>query len=123
MEEPVNLVRQLNESHRFDTVLVDCMTLWVNNLMYEASQAGQTLDEDIVREKTEGVMKAARQHPGDVILVTNEVGMGIVPENRAARLYRDLIGRCNQSVGQEADRVFLVSCGIPLQIKEENNAL
>ena len=117
VEEPVDLVQQLHEAGRYDTVLVDCLTLWVNNLMFEASEEGNQIDEDRVNEKTENMIDAARKHPGDVILVTNEVGLGIVPDNKMARVYRDLIGRCNQCVGISADNVFLVTCGIPLQIK------
>lgn len=117
VEEPVDLVRQLHDAGRYDTVLVDCLTLWVNNLMFEASAKGQELYEEQVSEKTKMMIKSAQKHPGEVILVTNEVGLGIVPDNKLARVYRDLIGRCNQCVGLAADRVFLVTCGIPLQIK------
>ena len=122
VEEPVDIAQTLRENKRYDTVLIDCLTLWVNNLMFDAAGNNRELDEDAVRLETEKLLGAARQHPGDVIMVTNEVGLGIVPENRAARLYRDLIGRCNQCVGLAADRVYLVSCGIPVQIKEEKNA-
>ena len=117
MEEPVDLVQQLHDAGRYDTVLIDCLTLWVNNLLFEAAEKGRELDEERVSEETDKVIESAREHPGDVILVTNEVGLGIVPDNKLARVYRDLIGRCNQCVGLAADRVFLVTCGIPLQIK------
>ncbi|HBI14430.1 MAG TPA: bifunctional adenosylcobinamide kinase/adenosylcobinamide-phosphate guanylyltransferase [Desulfobulbaceae bacterium] len=117
VEEPLDLAGRLRQAHRFDTVLIDCLTLWVNNLMFEAVRKNLTLDEDRVREETERMLTAARAHPGEVIVVTNEVGMGIVPDNANARLYRDLIGRCSQCVGQAANRVYLVSCGIPLQMR------
>jgi len=117
VEEAVDIAGRLREAVRYDTVLIDCLTLWVNNLMYAAEQAHRNLDEDRVMEKTQGVLAAAREHPGDVIMVTNEVGLGIVPDNAVARRYRDLAGRCNQCVGLAADRVYLVTCGIPLQIK------
>ncbi len=123
VEEPIDIARQLRDARRYDTVLVDCLTLWINNLMYRASSHDLELDEDRVRDETERMIEEARRHPGEIIIVTNEVGLGIVPDNRAARLYRDLIGRCNQCVGHAADRVFLVSCGIPLKIKEVENAL
>ena len=117
VEEPLDLAGQLRQAHRFDTVLIDCLTLWVNNLMFEAAGRKQAIDEDRVRTETELMLTAAREHPGEVIMVTNEVGMGIVPDNPQARLYRDLIGRCSQGVGMVANRVYLVSCGIPLQLK------
>jgi adenosylcobinamide kinase/adenosylcobinamide-phosphate guanylyltransferase len=117
VEEPLDLTGQLRQAHRFDTVLIDCLTLWINNLMFEAEHRNQVINEDWVRTETELMLTAAREHPGEVIMVTNEVGMGIVPDNASARLYRDLIGRCSQCVGFAADRVYLVYCGIPLQIK------
>ena len=123
VEEPVDVAGQLRQAHRFDTVLIDCLTLWVNNLMFAADQRYQAFDEDRVRTETQLMLAAAREHPGAVIMVTNEVGMGIVPDNASARLYRDLIGRCNQCVGLAADRVYLVSCGIPIQIKGNDHAL
>jgi adenosylcobinamide kinase / adenosylcobinamide-phosphate guanylyltransferase len=123
IEEPVHLADRLKEAVRYDTVLIDCLTLWINNLQYEAVQAQQGLDEEGVREQTERLLHAARAHPGEVIMVTNEVGLGIVPENSIARQYRDLVGRCNQCAALGADRVFLVCCGIPLQIKGKGNAI
>jgi len=123
VEEPLHLAEQLKKSFRYDTVLIDCLTLWVNNLQYEAIQAKRGLDEEQVREKTELLLHAAGEHPGEVIMVTNEVGLGIVPDNTIARQYRDLVGRCNRCVGSAADRVYLLCCGIPLQIKGKGNAV
>ncbi len=60
---------------------------------------------------------AAENHRGTVIMVTGEVGQGIVPENALVRRYRDLVGRCNQCVARRADQVFLVSCGIAMRLK------
>ena len=101
----------------FDVLLVDCLTLWVNNLMYRAEQAGGQITEDAAAEECEHVLAACRAHPGTVIFVTNEVGMGIVPDNAMARRFRDLVGRCNQLVAAAADSVQLVCSGIPLTLK------
>ena len=117
LEEPVHIAEQLAHVQRFDTVLIDCLTLWINNLLYEASVEKRIFDEDRVTVHTKRLIEAAGAHPGEIIMVTNEVGLGIVPENKTARLYRDLVGRCNQCVGEAADRVFMVTCGIPVQIK------
>ena len=117
VEEPLFLPEQLDNCKPGTTVLIDCLTLWVNNLMFEAEKHKQGLNEDQVAVRAERLGQAACAHQGSVILVTNEVGLGIVPDNPMARLYRDLVGRCNQVVAQRADQVFLVSCGIPLQIK------
>lgn len=117
VEESLLLVEQLGSCRPGTTVLIDCLTLWINNLMYEAGEQQQKINEDQVAVQAEKLVLAAGVHQGTVIMVTNEVGLGIVPDNPMARLYRDLVGRCNQVVARAADQVFLVSCGIPLQIK------
>ena len=71
-----------------------------------------------MRNHCEEVIEQIKKYAGTTICVTNEVGMGIVPENAAARLYRDLVGSCNQIIAQAADEVILVSCGIPLVLKD-----
>ena len=81
------------------------------------------MDEDLIVQKTADLVAAARKHPGEVIFVTNEVGLGIVPDNIHARLYRDLLGRSNQYVAAASDSVYLVSCGIPLKIRGNDDAL
>ncbi len=123
VEEQVDIAGQLKAAFHYEVILVDCLTLWVNNLMYAAHRDSQTLDEDAMIEKAKSIAAAAGKHPGRVIFVTNEVGLGIVPVNKEARLYRDLVGRCNQQFGKAADRVYLVSCGIPLKIKGTDDAL
>jgi adenosylcobinamide kinase/adenosylcobinamide-phosphate guanylyltransferase len=97
--------------------LIDCLTLWVNNLLYHAGQSGNLFSDTELRRQCDLLTQAAGGHQGAVICVTNEVGMGIVPDNPAARLYRDLVGRCNRMLAAAADEVYLVSCGIPLQLK------
>jgi adenosylcobinamide kinase/adenosylcobinamide-phosphate guanylyltransferase len=96
-----------------DVLLVDCLTLWINNLLYEAGRAGRPLDEP----PCGAMLQAAEACRGWVILVTNEVGLGIVPDNPLARRYRDLVGQVNQLVAQRAEEVVLMCCGIPLPIK------
>ncbi|MCW5199117.1 bifunctional adenosylcobinamide kinase/adenosylcobinamide-phosphate guanylyltransferase, partial [Desulfobulbus sp. F3] len=102
------------------TVLIDCLTLWVSNLMYEAEQHGGEIGEDQIAELAAQLRKAASKHQGRVIMVTNEVGLGIIPDSAAARRFRDLAGRCNQVVAAAADEVFLVCCGIPMQLKAKH---
>lgn len=89
-------------------VLVDCLTLWLSNLML----AGADIDAEMER-LVQSLARAA--HP--VVLVANEVGFGIVPDNALARGFRDAAGRLNQAMAARADRVVLMVAGIPMQVK------
>jgi adenosylcobinamide kinase/adenosylcobinamide-phosphate guanylyltransferase len=113
-EEPVDLPVALAQTTDCPTVLVDCLTLWINNLMYQE----QTNSEEEVQLRCQSLINAVRRHPGTIIFVSGEVGLGIVPENREARLFRDLLGRCNQLLAASADQVTLVACGLPLHLKQ-----
>jgi len=117
VEEPLFLAKQFAGCPAGTTVLIDCLTLWVNNLMYEAEKQRQEFGEDRIAVLAEELGRTARAHPGTVILITNEVGLGIVPDNPLARRYRDMVGRCNQVIARAADQVFLVTCGIPSRLK------
>lgn len=98
-------------------ILVDCLTLWVNNLMHRASLTGREVTEGEVAGMTDAVVRAARSAPGTVIFVTNEVGLGIVPPDAPTRLYRNLVGRCGQAIGAAADAAVLVVCGLAITLK------
>ena len=118
VEEPVDLAGVFRSHSDYGAVLVDCVTLWVNNLMYDAQREGRTIDEVRIAADCHTMLDAAAQCAGAVIFVTNEVGLGIVPENAQARHYRDLVGRANQVIAGRAERVTLLACGIPLTLKE-----
>jgi adenosylcobinamide kinase/adenosylcobinamide-phosphate guanylyltransferase len=92
-------------------VLVDCLTLWLSNLMLA--------DADIEAEtaRLEGALTNAA---APVVLVSNEVGFGIVPDNALARRFRDAQGRLNQRIAARADRVVLMVAGLPLVVKENS---
>jgi adenosylcobinamide kinase / adenosylcobinamide-phosphate guanylyltransferase len=117
VEEQLDLAGALGRCREVRVVLVDCLTLWINNLMHDAQQAGREVTETHIVERCREVLVAAGACHGAVIFVTNEVGMGIVPENELARRYRDLVGRANQTIAAEADAVTLVACGIPWHLK------
>lgn len=112
LEVPVDLAGAIAEynSHS-DAMLVDCLTLWLNNLLME------TEDVDRIREHIDRLATAVQNAPNAIILVSNEVGAGIVPENRLARLYRDLAGWTNQAMAAVCDRVIWTVAGIPVTIK------
>lgn len=127
IEEPVTLAAALRRAGG-DVRLVDCLTLWVSNLMWQAAQSapGQSaasdddpgpLSEDDVAGAARELVDAARQLDGTTVLVTNEVGLGVVPTSAVARRYRDLVGRCNQTIAAAADVVLLTVCGLPLVLK------
>ena len=100
-------------------ILIDCLTLWVNNLLYQAQSQGRPFVDGEMDRHCDRLIAACRQYDGTVLLVTNEVGMGIVPENALARHYRDLIGRANRRLAAAAGEVVFVCCGIPLSIKSD----
>ena len=117
VEEQTDIAAILRTHHDYPVCLVDCLTLWVNNLMYRGEKSGKLFTDSEMRHQCDLLAEAASIHQGTVICVTNEVGLGIVPDNPSARLYRDLVGRCNRMMAAAASEVYLVSCGIPLQLK------
>ena len=123
VEEETEVAAAIARAPETGVFLVDCLTLWVNNLMRRADEAGVEMsDEDAVREM-EAVTGAARAANGTTILVTNEVAMGIVPGDPVSRAYRDLVGRINQRAAAAADLVVLTICGLPLVLKGADHSL
>ncbi len=110
LEEPLDLAGALREGNKLGKgpVLVDCLTLWLSNLM--AAQ------KDIAQE-TDALISTLNEIDAPVIMVSNEVGLGIVPDNALARSFRDEAGRLNQQLAGVADRVVFVAAGLPLQLK------
>lgn len=112
IEEPLRLEQTLKRcGSRYDMLLIDCLTLWIANLL------GRGMDEKAILKKTGTLLAGCRQIPSRVIVVTNEVGMSIVPTNKLARLYRDLVGKANQQIAGEADAVYFLVSGIPITLK------
>lgn len=114
LEEETSLADAIRKSRNYDCILVDCLTLWINNLMYHANNQ---INEDDIRDKVKDVIVACEEYDGRIIFVTNEVGFGIVPEHPEVRRYRDLVGRANQTLGAASDRLVLVVCGVPMIVK------
>ncbi len=94
-----------------DVILVDCLTLWVSNIMFHGS------DSQGIFKKVEQLTRVLKKAACPVIMVSNEVGSGIVPENALARKFRDMAGFVNQRVAAASDVVTLVVAGIPMNIK------
>lgn len=112
-EEPLDVagvLRRLPAEH--DGVLLDCVTLWLSNVLIREG-------EDGFQQRRKELLSALRNVRHGVILVSNEVGMGIVPEAELGRKFRDLAGRLNQDLAAEADMVVLVTAGLPSILKGE----
>jgi adenosylcobinamide kinase / adenosylcobinamide-phosphate guanylyltransferase len=107
-ETPLELVTALSETDGGGARLVDCLTLWLSNLLH----AGRDW-----RTETEGLADALARQQSPVVLVTNEVGLGIVPDNALARQFRDAAGMVNQIIARVADEVEFVVAGLPMRVK------
>jgi adenosylcobinamide kinase/adenosylcobinamide-phosphate guanylyltransferase len=107
-ETPLELVPALTATDGGGARLVDCLTLWLSNLMHA--------ERDWSRE-TAALVEVLRAQKSPVVLVTNEVGLGIVPDNALARRFRDAAGIMNQTVAQAADEVEFVVAGLPVRVK------
>ncbi len=111
VEEPLDLAGIITSSTEADRpVLVDCLTLWLSNLMFAKRD---------IEAATAELVAALEQSQGPVVLVSNEVGLGIVPENALAREFRDCAGRMNQVVARACDRVVFMAAGLPLILKDD----
>lgn len=119
IEEPVDLAGVFRTAQKYNVLLVDCLTLWVNNLIIESESFDTILTEEDITSRCREILSAAAEFPGTIIFVTNEVGMGIVPSDRPSRQFRDLAGRCNQIIADECLTVTVMISGLPLHLKNE----
>lgn len=117
-----SIVEELNKNH--DTVIMDCVTLMVNNLMFthgvevdEATSEELNELENYIREQITKLLEAVKKTNLYFVIVTNEIGMGIVPENKLSRIYGDFVGRANQLIASYSNEVYFVVSGIPMKVK------
>lgn len=112
-EEPNDIAGVLERiAPEFDVVLIDCLTLWVSNLL-----TLQNLGDDEIEAAFSGLMEALKSAICPVIVVTNEVGLGIMPADRLSRRYQNLLGAVNRRIAGLADNVYMMISGIPIKIK------
>jgi adenosylcobinamide kinase/adenosylcobinamide-phosphate guanylyltransferase len=112
IEAPHDLADALSTVATGTPVLLDCLTLWLSNRMLAKADLKDDLDAEIDR------LEEAFNRVGPVVMVANEVGSGIVPDNALARRFRDLQGALNQRLAARADQVVLMVAGLPLIVKE-----
>ena len=113
IEEPVNIAPIMAGYQDIDTfILVDCLTLWLSNLMEKNGD---------VESETQLLIHALTQSQATIVLVSNEVGLGIVPDNALARAFRDAAGRLNQQIATACDEVVFMAAGLPLYMKGNNS--
>lgn len=116
VEEPVGLAAALRRTvNGYDVVLLDCLTLWVSNLL--ASARAQEGVGNWVIAQAEALLAVQRESGAAWVVVSNEVGLGVVPPTPLGRAFEDALGRVNQLFAARADAVYLMTAGIPLQIK------
>ena len=111
VEEPENLTDAVKGLDRYDTVILDCLTLSLNNLL------GLNYEDAAILNVAEKLIAGILSHPSPFIVVSNETGWGIVPVNQLARRFRDLAGAVNSSFAAAAGQVVLMVSGIPVKVK------
>ncbi len=123
LEATSDLGRQITQNiGPAPTVIIDCVTILVSNILLRHSKlsdentSADLIEQEVITE-IKGIINCARQAPASFIVVTNEVGLGLVPANKTGRLYRDLLGKANQLLAQHADEVYLMVSGIPVPVK------
>jgi len=117
IEEPLQLRQALLDNDGLHkAILIDCLTLWITNLLLLDEEPGEETEERI-QEEINQLAETLKGTKTPVIIVSNEVGMGIVPEHRLGRIFRDIAGQANQTMAAAADEAWLVASGIPLRLK------
>jgi len=119
-------LRQVYEvKDKFDVILVDCITVMITNLLFESvtgdfealNEQEYSNIEKLILSEFEDFLRAAKENPQTVIMVTNEIGSGLVPEYKSGRIFRDIAGRTNQFIASLSDEVYFTVCGIPMKLK------
>ena len=105
-----------------ELIIIDCITMLVNNIFSRYDEKLFNTISDVMLEKEviteiEQLQQCLKKVNASFLIISNEVGLGLVPDNRMGRLYRDILGRANQKLAQTADEVFLLAAGIPMRVK------
>lgn len=117
-EAPTGAEQAIKDASGYPVILFDCLTLYTTNLLLMQDSDCIEVRRASVMQQARKVLQAAKDADSTLIFVTNEVGMGIVPDNALSREFRDLSGWVNQMFAAAADEVFLVVCGLPVELKK-----
>jgi adenosylcobinamide kinase/adenosylcobinamide-phosphate guanylyltransferase len=119
VEEPLDLPRAVREAPVEAVLLIDCVTLWVSNLMWEYRGQTTAAQEGLILALVDDLILASRrpEGAGEIIIVSNEVGGGLAPELPVGRAFRDLQGFANQRLARASDKVVFIVAGLPLPLK------
>jgi len=117
IEAPLNVVEALGAAGEADVVVLDCLTLWLSNLLLRGDA------QPAILRQVDRLIETARSKRGHTIVVTNEVGMGIVPETPLGRAFRDLCGRAHQAISARAEEVYFGALGSLIRLKPAPLAL
>ncbi len=115
IEEPCHIDEALRKARDAEIVILDCLTLFVSNWLMRHEDEDEC--EQVVSHVTREFLELAEAQQQTIICVSNEVGLGIVPDTRVGRVFRDLLGRVNQDFAAAADEVYLLVAGLPLRLK------
>jgi adenosylcobinamide kinase/adenosylcobinamide-phosphate guanylyltransferase len=117
IEAPLALPEAIADLHDADVAVIDCLTLWLSNLLVRGDA------EDDVADAVDSLVDEARRAPFPVVVVTNEVGMGIVPESALGRTFRDVTGRAHQRIAARAEEIYFAALGCVVRLRPEPIAL
>lgn len=117
-----SIIKEISNKH--ETVILDCVTLLVNNLMFtydmdidKANQEQINELEKYIKDQVKKLIEEIKKTNLYFVVVTNELGMAVVPDNKLSRVYTDIVGRINQQIASQSDEVYFVVSGIPMKIK------
>jgi len=119
LEKPMGLAGALAATpDRYRAIVIDCLTLLASNVILSCGDpVDDKMAEKRMRQETDALLAAYRQRAGTIIIVSNEVGEGLVPDSPLGRIFRDVLGWTNQTVAAEADAVYLMVAGLPVEVK------
>ncbi len=116
IEEPIKVADVIRWDKKHDVLLLDCLTLWVSNLMSKESGV-RSQKSEVIYKNINQLISTCKNSKANIVVVSNEVGLGIVPDNPLARRFRDIAGYANQKMAEAADEVYFVAAGMPMRMK------